>query len=146
MTTIGCGDCHSPKKTDDQGIPFQDPELMLSGHPQNLAIAEYDKATAKNWALFNLHQTAVVGPWGISYAANITSDPTGIGNWTEEQFLKAMKEGKYKGMNGTRPLMPPMPWQNYSKMSNEDLHSIFVYLQSTKPVPNVVPAYQPPLN
>lgn len=145
VTTLGCGDCHSPKKINEHGIPYQDPELMLSGHPQNLVITDYDKQTSKNWVLFNMHNTAVVGPWGTSYAANITSDATGIGNWTEEQFFKAMKEGKFKGIDGTRPLMPPMPWQNYSSMTHEDLHSIFLFLKSTKPVSNIVPSYQPPV-
>lgn len=145
VTTIGCGDCHSPKKINEQGVPYQDPELVLSGHPQNLTITDYDKQTSKNWVLFNMHNTAVVGPWGTSYAANITSDVTGIGNWTEEQFFKAMKEGKYKGIDGTRPLMPPMPWQNYSSMTKEDLRAIFLFLRSTKPVSNLVPSYQPPV-
>ena len=43
-----------------------------------------------------------------------------------------------------RPIMPPMPWQNINKMTDEDLKSIFAYLHSLKPIKNAVPAYIPP--
>ncbi len=88
--------------------------------------------------------TSAVGPWGVSFAANLTSDPTGIGSWTEENFKRALKEGKYKGMPGGRTLLPPMPWQNFANISDEDVSAIFAYLKSTKPVKNVVPAPIPP--
>ncbi|MCB9297006.1 MAG: hypothetical protein H6559_28375 [Lewinellaceae bacterium] len=45
-------------------------------------------------------------PWGVSYAANLTSDDTGIYLWTEAQFFRAIREGKYKGLEGSRPLLP----------------------------------------
>lgn len=139
VTIAGCSDCHSPKAIDGNGIPYPDPEYLFSGHPQNEKIADYNEATAKDWILFNRHSTAVVGPWGVSYAANISSDPTGIGNWTQEQFIYAMKQGKYKGLAGSRTLLPPMPWPNYSKMTEIDLIAIYRYLKTTKPVSNVVP-------
>lgn len=88
--------------------------------------------------------TAAAGPWGISYAANITSDETGIGAWKEEQFKKSVREGKLKGLDGARPLLPPMPWQNFRKLTDLDLKAIYTFLQSTTPVKNVVP--QPVLN
>jgi hypothetical protein len=83
--------------------------------------------------------TAAAGPWGVSFAANLTPDETGIGNWTEEQFKKAMTQGKFKGLDGSRTLLPPMPWTNFQTLSNDELHSIFAYLKSIKPVKNVVP-------
>jgi hypothetical protein len=83
--------------------------------------------------------TSCVGPWGISFAGNLTSDETGIGNWTEENFLRAIKKGKYKGLENSRPLLPPMPWFVYKNMSDEDLKSIFAYLKTVKAVENVVP-------
>ena len=140
----GCNDCHSPKSFNDAGMPYPDPDRLLSGHPEGLALPALGKK-ADGWVLFNMHNTAAAGPWGVSYAANISSDASGIGNWSEEQFFKAMREGKYKGMEGSRPLMPPMPWQNYAKMSDEDLRAIFLYLKSTRPVFNLVPAYRPPV-
>ncbi|MBL7900402.1 MAG: diheme cytochrome c-553 [Bacteroidia bacterium] len=145
VTLSGCNDCHSPKKMNENGMPVPDPELLLSGHLQGMELAPYDKSTVKNWVLMNMNMTAAIGPWGISYAANITSDSTGIGLWTEQQFIKAMQEGKYKGIEGSRPLLPPMPWPNYAAMSDEDLRAVFAFLQTTKPIKNNVPAYQPPL-
>jgi hypothetical protein len=43
-----------------------------------------------------------------------------------------------------RPLLPPMPWFNYTNIKDEDLKAIFAYLKSTKPVRNVVPGAIPP--
>ncbi len=64
---------------------------------------------------------------------------TGIGGWTEEQFKKALTEGKWKGMDGNRTLLPPMPWQNFANFTNEDVKAIFLFLKSTKPIENVEP-------
>lgn len=138
VTIMGCNDCHSPKKMGPHGPEF-DTDRLLSGHPADMPVAKYDTGTAKNWILFNQMLTNYVGPWGISYSANLTSDSTGIGNWTEQQFFKAIREGKYKGLDNTRPLLPPMPWQEFSKATDEDLRAIFSYLKSTKPIRNVVP-------
>lgn len=142
VTVIGCGDCHSPKVMGPQG-PMLAPGLELSGHPADLPIPKVDTSELRSWALFNFSTTAVVGPWGVSFAANITGDSTGIGAWTEEQFFRAMKEGKYKGLENSRPMLPPMPWFNYTNMKDSDLKSIFAYLKTTK-VKNVVPAAIPP--
>ena len=139
----GCHDCHSPKKMTDMG-PVPDENLLLSGHPADQPIPSYDKNIVKDWALMNHSLTAAVGPWGVSFAANITSDGTGIGNWTYEQFENAMRKGWYKGLEGSRPLMPPMPWQGFANFTDEDLRAVFAFLQSTKPVKNVVPAYISP--
>lgn len=139
VTSVGCNDCHSPKIMTDRG-PEVDPERRLSGHPSQENLPPYDKETAKSYVLFSMGLTAAVGPWGTSFAANLTPDETGIGNWSEAQFLKAIKEGKFKGMDGTRPLLPPMPWTEYRNFSNEDLKAIFAYLKTIKPIDNIVPA------
>ena len=139
VNAMGCNDCHSPKVMTDRG-PIPDPNRLLSGHNSNEILPAYDSETAKSYVLFNMNSTAAVGPWGISYSGNLTPDDTGIGTWSEAQFLKAMKEGKYKGLEGSRPLLPPMPWQAYSQMPDEDLKAIFAYLKSIKPVENIVPA------
>jgi hypothetical protein len=143
VTAMACNDCHSPKKMGAHG-PEPDEALALSGHPANQPLPDFDASTAKNYALFTMDQTAAIGPWGVSFAANITSDSTGIGNWTEQQFFKAMREGKYMGLDSNRMLLPPMPWQNFRLLNDEDLKAIFVYLKSTKPVHNVVPQAIPP--
>lgn len=136
---MGCNDCHSPKVFGPNG-PSPDPNLLLSGHPASMPVAGIDSTLVGPWVFFNPHNTVAVGPWGASFAANLTSDATGIGNWTLDQFKTALKKGKYKGLEGARNLLPPMPWPNYKNISDEDVAAIFAYLKSTKPVSNVVPA------
>lgn len=139
VTIMDCNTCHSPKRMGANG-PELDPEKLLSGYPANQPLPKIDMATAKSWLLFSQDLTAAVGPWGVSFAANITSDATGIGNWSEEQFFKAIREGKNKGLDGGRMLLPPMPWPSFAHLPDEDLRAIFAYLKSTKPVQNVPPA------
>lgn len=144
VKTIGCHDCHSPKRMGERG-PEEIAELALSGFQQNESLPPINKTAMENgWMLMKGDLTAFVGPWGVSFAANITSDDTGIGNWSQEQFKRAMKEGKLKGEKNGRMLLPPMPWENFAKMSDEDLESMFKYLKSTTPVENAVPAPIPP--
>ena len=135
---IGCNDCHTPKIMTERG-PMPDTLKILAGHIDGDLSALVNRGALSDWVLFNGSLTAAVGPWGISYSANLTSDASGIGSWTEEQFIRAMREGKYKGIQNSRNLLPPMPWQNFAQMKDEDLKAIFAYLQSTKPVRNVVP-------
>ncbi len=143
VTAVGCHDCHSPKKMTDMG-PIPDPDRLLSGHPANDQLGEYDLNTAKSFILFSPGLTAAIGPWGTSFAANLTPDDTGIGSWTEAQFLTAIKHGKYKGMENSRALLPPMPWQTISHLPDSDLKAMFAYLKTIKPVQNIVPAPIPP--
>jgi hypothetical protein len=144
VTTIGCNDCHSPKRMGVHG-PEVIPELMLSGYPGDRPVPKASADALKNgWGQFNSDLTSFVGPWGESFAGNLTSDQTGIGNWTEEQFKKALTQGKFKGIDGGRMLLPPMPWQNWMNMKDEDVKAIFLYLKSTPPVRNIVPAPIPP--
>lgn len=135
---LGCGDCHAPKMMTAQG-PAPDPALGLSGHPSAIPMPKVNKEALKDWALFFPTLTMSVGPWGASFAANITPDETGIGSWSYEQFKIAMTQGKSKGIVTARPLLPPMPWQNYVNMKDEDLRAVFAYLKSCKPIHNVVP-------
>lgn len=140
VTISGCHDCHSPKKMGPQGPELID-SLLLSGYPSDRPIREVDaNAVRKGWALLNEDLTMAAGPWGVSFAANITSDETGIGTWTEEQFSKALKQGWYKGIEGGRKLLPPMPWQNFTEMKDEDVRAMYLYLKSTRPVRNIVPS------
>jgi len=140
---MGCHDCHSPKQMGPNG-PYLDPERILSGYPADRPLPP-QPVSHEGWALLNMDLTAAVGPWGTTFAANITSDESGIGNWTEEQFKRAITKGLYKGLEGSRQLLPPMPWENYKNISDADVHAIFSYLKSTKPVENVVPAPLPPV-
>lgn len=140
VNAIGCADCHSPKRMGPNG-PEIIPELHLSGFPQNGTLPPIDISAVDNgWALFAPDLTSAIGPWGQSFTANITSDPSGIGNWAEENFVRAIRNGKYKGLEESRDLLPPMPWTIYKNLTDEDLRSIYYYLKTTKPVYNVVPA------
>jgi len=143
VNAIGCHDCHSPKIFTEKGLEL-DPNRILSGHPANEALPAYDATTAKSYVLFSGGFTASVGPWGTSFAANLTPDATGTGTWTEAQFINAIRNGKYKGLDGSRELLPPMPWPSYRNFSDDDLKAIFAYLKTIKPVENVVPAPIPP--
>jgi len=139
VTISGCDDCHTPKKFGPNG-PELDMDRRLSGYRSEVPFPYVDTNVIKNgWALANGELTGWAGPWGASFAANLTSDETGIGNWTEEQFKKAITQGKWKGMDGNRSLMPPMPWQNFSHLHDEDVKAIFAFLKSTKPIKNIEP-------
>ncbi len=142
MAASGCADCHTPMKMGPKG-PEPDLSRHFSGHPEQLKLSPPPKADA-SWVWFgSATNTAYAGPWGISYAANLTSDKeTGLGSWKESEFVQALKTGKHAGVG--RPIMPPMPWQALSHLTEDDLRAMFRYLQTVPPVRNRVPDYQPP--
>jgi hypothetical protein len=146
VAIAGCGDCHTPKSMSAAG-PQPNMELALSGHPANVPPPNVDRKQMESRGLAVTNDlTAWVGPWGISYAANLTSDSTtGIGNWSEEQFITCLRKGKYMGLEKARDLLPPMPWQDFKNMTDDELKAVFAYLKSTKPIHNIVPQAAPPL-
>jgi hypothetical protein len=146
VTTMGCNDCHSPKKVTKTGSEVI-PELMLSGFPSDRPKVKFDNnMIISGYPMFYPDLTGAAGPWGVTYASNLTPDETGISDWTEEQFKKAITQGKYNGQDNVRMLLPPMPWQNLVNISNDDLSAIFTYLKSIKPVRNMVPSPTTPDN
>ena len=145
VSIAGCNDCHTPKKMTPMG-PVSDSSLFLSGHPAKVPAPDVDRQAMESKGLAVTNDlTSWVGPWGISYSANITSDTTGIGMWTEDQFILCIRQGKWKGMAASRELLPPMPWQSFKVMSDDELKAIFAYLKSTKPIENIEPPAQPPV-
>ena len=105
-TVVGCHDCHTP------GAFYGAPDMnrQLSG-------------SELGWQ----------GPWGVSYARNLTPDKTtGIGGWNEDAFINVLREGMLK---------PPMPL-TYGQLSDGDLKAMYAYLASLKPVKNLVPFRQ----
>jgi len=146
VTIGGCGDCHTPKKMSPQG-PVPDMDNAFSGHPSQMPIPDIDRkmAEAKGLGVTN-DLTAWVGPWGVSYAANLTPDSTGLGGWKEEQFIYALRNGKHKGLPDARPILPPMPWETVRLMSDDELKAVFAYLRTVKPVHNIVPEVMPPVS
>ena len=114
VTAMPCVDCHTPGTF--YGAP--DTTRMYSG-------------SELGW----------VGPWGVVYAANLTPDSTGLGAWTEDQIVTAMRTGNRPD---GRQLSPIMPWEVFANLSDEDAHAIAAYLKTLKPVHHKVPAPVPP--
>lgn len=122
----GCGNCHTPRG------------------PGGVFAA--GKELAGGFVVVDIKEFRAI-------ASNITSDKeTGIGNWTDAQIAKAIREG-------IRPdgslIGPPMPFELYRQISDSDLMAMVAYLRTVKPVSNKVeksayriplpPAYGPPV-
>ncbi|MEJ2614191.1 MAG: c-type cytochrome [Ignavibacteriaceae bacterium] len=134
----GCNHCHSPKVMTAMG-PVPDTTRLLSGSPDIINSVDFNPKIVSQgkYVVCTGDLTTWFGPWGISYAANLTPDKeTGIGDWTAAIFIKALRTGKHIGQG--RPILPPMPWQDISKLNDQDLKDIFAYLQSLKPISNKV--------
>jgi len=143
VDTGGCHDCHSPKKMGAAG-PEVDTTRLLAGFAAETKLPAPPPLGQGPWgAVATWDLTAWSGPWGMSYAANLTPDvATGLGSWTEPVFISAIRNGKHMGSG--RAILPPMPWQTISKLNDDDLKAVFAYLKSLPPVKNLVPAPAPP--
>jgi mono/diheme cytochrome c family protein len=140
VSMIGCNDCHTPLKMGPKG-PEPDMSRFLSGHPEQMGALPAVPARGPWLWAGAATNTAFSGPWGISYAANLTPDQnTGLGIWTEDMFVKALRTGRHMGVS--REILPPMPWPAFRNGTDEDLKSIYAYLRSIKPVVNHVPDAQ----
>ncbi len=111
-----CSDCHTPM--DAQGAPL--PGMDFAGG-----------------SLFR------PGGIGLVRSANITPDAgTGIGTWTEEQFVekfRAFRGVSARALEGDERLQnTEMPWGNYAGMTDDDLRAIYAFLRTQKPVINRV--------
>ena len=114
---VACGNCHTPGS--------------LEGKPDH----SRDLAGGTKWD---------EKPFTV-YAANLTPDKeTGLGNWTDAEIIRAIREGKSRD---GRTLGPPMPFELYRRMSDRDVRAIVAYLRTRKPVRSKVPApvYRIPL-
>jgi len=135
---MGCNDCHTPWKIGPQG-PEPDMTRALTGHPQEVVMPPAPAASGPWIWHGGATNTAFAGPWGVSFTANLTPDKeTGLGTWTEEMFIATMRTARHQGKG--RPILPPMPVKMIGRANDEDLKSIFAYLQSLAPVKNKVPA------
>ncbi len=142
VTIAGCNDCHTPFAMGPNG-PAPDMTRRLSGHPQDLVMPPPPPLAAGPWGWMGaMTNTAFAGPWGVSYAINLTPDEnTGIGIWSEEIFVKTLRSGRHWGTS--RPILPPMPWENFARLTDEDLSAIYAYLRSIPPIANRVPEAEP---
>jgi cytochrome c len=138
VTVMDCHGCHTPFK---KGQP--DMTRMLMGHPQDVKIAAPPVVPAGGvWgAVVSATNTAWAGPWGVSFTSNLTPDhATGLGAWTEEMFVNAIRRGKHLGAAGGRNILPPMPWISYAALTDQDLKAIYAYLRTIPAVANRVPS------
>jgi hypothetical protein len=139
VNAMGCHDCHTPWTMTAEG-PKPDMTKALTGHPEDMTMPPAPKLPEGPWLWMGAGtNTAFAGPWGVSFTANLTPDKeTGLGDWTADQFIATMKTGRRMGKG--RPVLPPMPWPMIQNLTDDDLRSIFAYLQSLEPVRNKVPA------
>lgn len=108
-------------KTPDYDAPTSPPPAGTIEYGRYLA----DIAGCHGCHGFGLSGGRVAGPPDLPPASNLT--PTGIGHWTESDFVLAMREGKRPD---GRMLDPFMPWQGFGKMTDDDLHALWLYLRS----------------
>jgi mono/diheme cytochrome c family protein len=74
---------------------------------------------------------------GIFYPPNLTPDhATGIGAWSEQDIVTALRTG---ARPDGRELAPIMPWRSYAALTDDDVQAIAVYLKSLPPVAHAVP-------
>jgi mono/diheme cytochrome c family protein len=110
VSVLGCMDCHTPGSL----YGFPDTTRMLSG-------------SELGWT----------GPWGTTYPRNLTPDSTGIGSWSENDIVTAIRTGVRPDHT---PLLPPMPWPMYSHLTDDDAAAVAAYLKSIPPVSHHNPA------
>lgn len=134
-TIMGCNDCHTTMTGMGPAGPIYDQSRYFAGHPADANLPA-PPPPGPWWISTNM--TAFAGPWGISYTANITPDSlTGIGIWTEDIFIQAMRTGRHAGV--ARPILPPMPWTAVAALTDEDIKALYAYLRSIPAVTNQVP-------
>src|SRR5215472_6686641 len=119
FTTIAdCDGCHSQRDFSRVGGP-----VVVSGRGQGNVLSSF---------IFELPGTVV--------APNLTPDPeTGLGNWTDGEKIRAIREGVDRD---GRALFPMMPYQGYRNMSDEDVQAVVAYLDSLPPIKNPLPKTQ----
>jgi mono/diheme cytochrome c family protein len=145
LVSIGaCNDCHTPMKFDPEiGMPVPDMSRMLSGHPEG-APEPASTLTGHDNAVIGPTFTSFKAPFGTVFTANLTPDAaTGLGAWTEDMFIRALRTGRHMGGTG-RPIIPPMPWPMLAAQTDADLKAIFAYLRSIPAIRNEVPAPKVP--
>ncbi len=134
----GCADCHTPKRFDPKvGMPVPDDTHFLAGHPEGAPDPESQPGQT-DMAVIGPTFTSFKAGFGIVYSRNLTPDrETGLGAWSEQQFIQTMRTGHRQGTG--RVLLPPMPWQNLATASDGDLQAIYAYLRTIPAVHNQVP-------
>jgi hypothetical protein len=140
-----CDDCHTPWVFDPaRGAPRPDMIRRLSGHPAG-APGPASKLEGHDIGVIGPTFTSFLLPFGVVFAPNLTPDQdTGMGTWTEEMFVRALKTGRHLGSPSARPILPPMPWEHTAKLEDADLKAMFAFLRTLPPIRNPVPDHQVP--
>ena len=111
VTVMSCGDCHTP------GALLGKPDMAkaLSGSEVGFFIPDL----------------------GYFYGPNLTADKdTGLGNWSEDEIVTALRTG---ARPDGRKLVPIMPWMSFASLTDDDAHAIAAYLKSLAPIANKAP-------
>jgi len=143
VTFGGCHDCHTPKIPGSNRVPVLDTTKLLAGHPENAPVPSWSPEEIERKGVVastNSSLAAWAGPWGVSFAINLTPDKaTGIGEWSESNFIQMARTGKHQGQPNGRDILPPMPWFNMKDLTDADLKAVWAYLRSLPPIKNQVP-------
>jgi len=137
-----CSFCHTPQIEGPNGKLISDPKRFMPGHPADEEVPTVPDMiiTSPEWMEFldNLDSTVWASDNMLVFSANLTpDDETGIGNWTEVEFVETIREGRHRGIE--RRIKYPMPWRELSELSDEELISVYEYLMTLEPVNNKVP-------
>jgi mono/diheme cytochrome c family protein len=111
VSFAGCGDCHTP------GYFLGQPDLdrALSGSDVGFEIPGL----------------------GVFYGRNLTPDlETGLGAWSEDDIVTALRTGMRPD---GRQLAPAMPWMGYTNLTDEDAYAVAAYLKSLPPISHSIP-------
>ena len=140
VSFAGCNDCHTPWVFNkDLGLPVPDMTRFLSGHPVGGPETQAKLDPKVDLAFIAADFTSFKLAFGTVYSANLTPDKeTGLGNWTEEMFVNAIRKGVHMGAEG-RPVLPPMPWGEIRNMTDDDLKAVFAFLKTIPAIHNPVP-------
>lgn len=111
---LGCVECHSKRDFSRYGAPVVGP---IAGGSDCLGEAD--------------------GMPGRVCAPNLTSHGTGLGDWTDGEILRAIREGVSRD---GRALFPMMPYESYRALSDEDAFAVVAYLRTLEPVDHRTPA------
>ena len=117
--------------------------VTLAGHPADAPLPEWDPSLLKRNILATMDPTltAFAGPFGVSVAPNLTPDKeTGIGNLSAEGLILSWRTGKH--WRHDRPIMPPMPYENYAALTDDDIRALHAFLMTLPPVRNKAPESQ----
>jgi len=143
-----------PKKATPQKIPAKSNELAYGAYMVNASACiechtQVDKGSIIPALAFSGGREFNMPDGSVVRSANLTMDAgSGIGGWTEEAFIKRFKQ--YADSTYKLPVVAPgefnsiMPWNMYSRMTQEDLAAIYRYLRTVKPIKNQVTKFTPP--